>query len=198
MKRMNTTTTLRFPTLTEHGYALLTEKAAHLRDQILPSLRPLLVEWDRDERVVADFERYEAELDHIEQVLAAATVIRPQSSIDGIIRLGDTVIVETLDREHTTVVIVDPEEAVLDEERVSSTSPLATSLLGARVGDTVEVSAPKGAWPCRVVSVNGVTKATVADAAAQVSKPAKAAKVAKLAKPAKAIKAAKSVTRATK
>ncbi len=180
MKRMNTTTTLRFPTLTEHGYALLTDKAAHLRDEVLPSLRPLLVEWDRDERVVADFERYQAELDHIEQVLAAATLIRLQSSTDGVVRLGDTVVIETLDREHTTVVIVDPEEAILDEERVSSTSPLATSLLGARAGDTVEVSAPKGAWPCRVISVNGVTKAAAAKAAASTSaSPTKAAKAPK-------------------
>lgn len=170
MKRMNTTTSLRFPTLTEHGYDLLTAKAAHLRDEVLPSLRPLLVEWDRDERVVADFERYLAELDHLEQVLAAATLIPLESSTDGVVRLGDTVVIETLSRELTTVVIVDPEEAILDEERVSSTSPLAMSLLGARAGDTVEISAPKGAWPCRVVSVNGLTKANAASVATKPEK----------------------------
>jgi transcription elongation factor GreA len=36
---------------------------------------------------------------------------------------------------------------------VSTDSPLGSSLLGAKVGDTVSVQAPKGAWQARVVSV---------------------------------------------
>ena len=36
---------------------------------------------------------------------------------------------------------------------VSPDSPLGGALLGARVGDEVEIEAPKGAWRARVVSV---------------------------------------------
>ena len=36
---------------------------------------------------------------------------------------------------------------------VSTDSPLGGALLGATVGDTVEVNAPKGSWTARVVSV---------------------------------------------
>jgi transcription elongation factor GreA len=36
---------------------------------------------------------------------------------------------------------------------VSSDSPLGGALLGAKVGDTVSVQAPKGSWNARVVSV---------------------------------------------
>jgi transcription elongation factor GreA len=36
---------------------------------------------------------------------------------------------------------------------VSSDSPLGRALLGARVGDEVEVEAPKGAWRARVVAI---------------------------------------------
>ena len=36
---------------------------------------------------------------------------------------------------------------------VSADSPLGTALVGAKVGDTVDVQAPKGAWKARVVSV---------------------------------------------
>ena len=36
---------------------------------------------------------------------------------------------------------------------VSTDSPLGGALLGAKVGDTVEVHAPKGSWNARVVSV---------------------------------------------
>ena len=37
---------------------------------------------------------------------------------------------------------------------VSSESPLGRALLGARVGDEVEVEAPKGAWRARVVAID--------------------------------------------
>jgi transcription elongation factor GreA len=36
---------------------------------------------------------------------------------------------------------------------VSADSPLGSALVGAKVGDTVDVQAPKGAWKARVVSV---------------------------------------------
>lgn len=36
---------------------------------------------------------------------------------------------------------------------VSTDSPLGGALIGAKVGDTVQVQAPKGAWSARVVSV---------------------------------------------
>lgn len=36
---------------------------------------------------------------------------------------------------------------------VSTESPLGSALVGAKVGDAVEVQAPKGAWTARVVSV---------------------------------------------
>jgi transcription elongation factor GreA len=36
---------------------------------------------------------------------------------------------------------------------VSTGSPLGAALVGAKVGDTVDVQAPKGAWKARIVSV---------------------------------------------
>jgi transcription elongation factor GreA len=36
---------------------------------------------------------------------------------------------------------------------ISTDSPLGGALLGAKVGDTVDVNAPKGSWKARVVSV---------------------------------------------
>ena len=36
---------------------------------------------------------------------------------------------------------------------VSTDSPLGAALVGAKVGDAVQVQAPKGAWTARVVSV---------------------------------------------
>ena len=49
---------------------------------------------------------------------------------------------------------VHPDEAFLDDERISATSPLAIALIGARTGHTVWVDAPTGAWPCEVLSID--------------------------------------------
>jgi transcription elongation GreA/GreB family factor len=37
---------------------------------------------------------------------------------------------------------------------VSPTSPLGSALLGKKVGDTVEVRAPKGAWQATIKSIS--------------------------------------------
>jgi transcription elongation GreA/GreB family factor len=36
---------------------------------------------------------------------------------------------------------------------VSPDSPLGSALLGAKVGDRVEVAAPRGSWRARIVSI---------------------------------------------
>jgi transcription elongation GreA/GreB family factor len=140
--------------LTAEGHDLLSQRARRLRESTLPELRPLLQEWERDERMVAEFERAQAELDRLEHLLAEAEVLQPDpDAFDGRVRLGARIVLELPDGERTTVRLVHPEEAFLDDERVSATSPLAVAVLGARVGHTVWVAAPSGPWPCRVVDV---------------------------------------------
>ena len=147
------------PQLTRDGYALLQQKAADIRDRRLPEMRPLLVETDRDERVVAEFERLLEQADATEALLGHADVISiDPASFDGRVELGMRVQVVLADGATAWVRPVHPDEASLDDERVSATSPLAIALVGARSGHTVWVDAPTGAWPCQVVSIdlNGV------------------------------------------
>ena len=116
------------------------------------------MEAERDERIVAEFERTVSELHRLEQLLAEAAPIPADPALfDGRAALGARVHVEIPDGERTWVRLVHPEEAFLDDERVSATSPLAVALLGARVGHTVWVAAPSGLWPCRVLDVEPVT-----------------------------------------
>ncbi len=143
------------PVLTADGRRLLEERVRHLREEVLGRLRPLLVEWERDERDVAEFERTQAELDRLEGVLAeAGKVGRDGDAFDGRIGLGSLVRVEMPDGEVAQVRLVHPIEAFLDDERISVTSPLARALLDARSGHTVWVEAPTGPWPCKVVAVD--------------------------------------------
>lgn len=143
------------PQLTRDGYARLEERAADIRERRLPDMRPLLIETERDERVVAEFERLLQEAAEIDTLLGSADVISIDPvDVDGRVTLGMRVKVTQSDASTEWVRPVHPDEAFLDEERISATSPLAIALIGARTGHTVWVDAPTGAWPCKVLAID--------------------------------------------
>ena len=115
-------------------------------------MRPLLVEDERDERVVADFERLQAEHDRLVVLLGTSGTL-DLGSLGSVITLGSRVAVTDADGERLIVRIVDPVEAYLDEERISDTSPLAAALLGHSVGDECTVVAPASTWTAKVLAV---------------------------------------------
>jgi len=65
---------------------------------------------------------------------------------DGVVRVGSIVEVEDDTGERLEV-------EISSVGGVSPDSPLGAALVGARVGDVVEVTAPRGAWHARVLSV---------------------------------------------
>ncbi len=65
---------------------------------------------------------------------------------DGVVGVGS--VVEVADEAGETMEI-----EISSVGGVSPDSPLGTALVGARVGETVEVKAPRGSWQARVVSV---------------------------------------------
>lgn len=67
--------------------------------------------------------------------------------------IGSTVKVRT-NGEERTYVIVGANEADPAGGRISNESPLGRSLLGLRMGDDVEVKAPKGVVTYRIVSIS--------------------------------------------
>jgi transcription elongation GreA/GreB family factor len=143
------------PQLTREGVARLQERIIDIRDRRLPEMRPLLVESERDERVVAEFERLLLEADLLDSLLAQADVISIDPvSVDGRVTLGMRVNVTLQEGTDAWVRPVHPDEAFLDDERISATAPLAIALVGARAGHTVWVDAPAGAWPCRVLGID--------------------------------------------
>ncbi len=65
---------------------------------------------------------------------------------DGVVRVGSVVEVEDDAGERLEV-------EISSVGGVSPDSPLGAALVGARVGDVVEVAAPRGSWQARVLSV---------------------------------------------
>ncbi len=138
--------------LTADGRVLLERRARHLLDDVLPELRPLLTRRERDERDVAEFERLCAEVVWLQRVLDTSGAV--EEPIAGRVSLGSHALVLMPDGERVWVRPVHPVEAFLDEERISSTSPLSVAILGREAGDVVTVDGPSGPWICEVVEVH--------------------------------------------
>ena len=143
------------PQLTPQGARLMTDRVTAIREVHLPSLRDVLVDKDADERDLAAFERLLAEAAHLDSVLAQADLLDlDPAAHDGRVGIGMRVRVRLEDGSAAWVRPVHPHEAALDDERISATSPLALALLGARVGQTVWVSAPSGVWASQVLEID--------------------------------------------
>lgn len=138
--------------LTPTGRASLQERVDEIADVELPAMRPLLVEDERDERVVADFERLQAEHDRLVVLLGTSGTL-DLLELGGQIALGSRVAFIDADGDRRIVRIVDPVEAYLDDERISYSSPLASALMGNSVGDDCQVEAPAGTWTAQIVEV---------------------------------------------
>ena len=144
------------PQLTREGSLRIAERISDIRDRRLPELRPLLVEAERDERNVAEFERLIAESLRLEQFLVDAEIIALDAGDDdGRLSLGMRARVTLADGSTAWVRPVHPQEAFLDDERISASSPLAVALDGARVGHQVWVAAPQGMWASTVLEIDG-------------------------------------------
>lgn len=142
------------PSVTPDGKVLLQERIVDLRDRRLAELVPLMVEQERDERVVAQYEDLLAEIAEWEVYLAEAEVIAPRpEGAPAVVGLGDRVLISDPDREQEWVRVVDPKEAFLDDERISATSPLGRALIGAKARSSITVEAPSGPWRCRVLRI---------------------------------------------
>ena len=70
-------------------------------------------------------------------------------SQEGVVAVGSHVVIEDAQGERMDVEI----SSVGGSGAVSPDSPLGRALLGASVGDSVEVEAPRGSWTARVVSI---------------------------------------------
>jgi len=90
----------------------------------------------------------EARIRTLRSRLDHAVVVAGDSS-DGV-QVGSRVEIEDVQGERMTVEI----SSVGGAGAVSPDSPLGSALMGAAVGDEVEVDAPRGAWTARVVAIS--------------------------------------------
>jgi transcription elongation factor GreA len=143
------------PALTEVGRQALEQRMERLRSEVLDPLRPHLIGPERDERDVAEFERALAEIERLQSVIAASVELpKPPTGKRARVAPGALVSIKDAAGETVRVRPVHPEEATIDDERISWDSPLGRALMGAGVGDRLEVPSPRGSWSCEVVRIS--------------------------------------------
>jgi transcription elongation factor GreA len=96
----------------------------------------------------------EGRIAELESLLARAEIIDPSKLKGDTITFGATVkLVDEDTEEEKTYQIVGEVEADVKSGRVSITSPIARALVGKKVGDQVEVTAPGGAKSYEILNI---------------------------------------------
>jgi transcription elongation factor GreA len=147
--------------LTAQGYEHLQAQLDKLRSVDLPDLMELMT----DAQVGGDLQdnreylllREEliflmSRIDQLEQSIRTAQPIANRQP-NGKIHLGNTVVIESVECDQETYMIVGPVEADPDRGYISFECPLGEALLEREAGDEIAVNTPDGVFPYRLISV---------------------------------------------
>src|SRR5579863_5059341 len=157
-----TASTTRIP-MTAVGFKRLEEELKRLKSVDRPAIIRAIAE-ARDHGDIAENAEYhsarerqsfiEGRVMELEDKIARAEVIDVSKLSGKVIKFGATVTLEDEETEEKTVYqIVGEDEADISKGRLSVTSPLARALIGKGVGESVEVSTPRGSKAYEVVKV---------------------------------------------
>ena len=139
------------PLLTREGRVLLEERARRLEEETIPALVEAIEEEDDEMAPRLEQDLALRELEQLKYVLETAGNVYDTPEDPDLVQVGDWVSLRLADDELVRHLIVDPAEAGLDTERISSDSPLATAILGGRVGEDVTVEAPSGPYRATII-----------------------------------------------
>ena len=152
----------KFP-MTAEGFARLQEEAKHLKTVERPAIIKAIAE-AREHGDLSENAEYhaarerqsfcEGRLSEIEDQIARAEVIDVSKLSGDVVKFGAKVTIADEDSgEETTYQIVGAAESDVNGGRLSVTAPLARALIGKTIGDTVEVSTPRGSKAYEIVDV---------------------------------------------
>ena len=149
--------------MTSDGYTRLQDEIKRLKSVERPAIIRAIAE-ARDHGDLSENAEYhsarerqsfiEGRVLELEDKIARAEVIDVSKLSGKIVKFGATVTLEDEETEEKVVYqIVGEDEADIAQRRLSVTSPLARALIGKTIGESVEVSTPRGARSYEVVKV---------------------------------------------
>jgi transcription elongation factor GreA len=149
--------------MTETGYNRLQEELKRLKSVDRPAVIRAIAE-ARENGDLSENAEYHAAREQqsfiegrvleLEDKIARAEVIDVSKLSGKLVKFGATVtLADEETDEKVSYQIVGEDEADISQRRLSVTSPLARALIGKAIGDSVEVSTPRGARSYEIVKV---------------------------------------------
>jgi transcription elongation factor GreA len=149
--------------MTPEGFARLEEELKRLRTEERPAVIRAIAD-AREHGDLAENAEYhaarerqsfvEGRLAELEDIIARAEVIRPSVQNPDVVRFGATVVLVDEDTEEEAEYrLVGSYEADASAGQLSVTSPLGRALIGKRLGDSVEVTTPRGHRSYEVIRI---------------------------------------------
>ncbi|MEQ8585666.1 MAG: transcription elongation factor GreA [Thalassobaculaceae bacterium] len=149
--------------MTAEGHARLTEELKTLKSVERPAVIKAIAE-AREHGDLSENAEYhaarerqsfiEGRVAELEDVISRCEVIDPKKLKGETVTFGVTVeVADEETDEETAYTIVGPYEADIARGFISTSSPIARALIGKRVGDSVEVTTPKGSKSFEILSI---------------------------------------------
>lgn len=149
--------------MTAEGHARLTEELKNLKSVERPAVIKAIAE-AREHGDLSENAEYhaarerqsfiEGRVAELEDVISRCEVIDPKKLKGETVTFGVTVeVADEETDEETSYTIVGPYEADISRGLISTSSPIARALIGKRVGDSVEVTTPKGSKSFEILSI---------------------------------------------
>ncbi len=148
--------------LTAEGHAELLRLVDHLKDELASNAKEIQrAAADKDVRENAPLEaareyqgQLTARLRVTEDTLSKARILDKSEGNGQEVRHGSTFKLQDVDSgTELEWTIVDPREADLMARKISTSSPVGEAVLGKRIGDEIEVTAPKGVMRYKLLHV---------------------------------------------
>ena len=149
--------------MTQEGYDKKMQELAHLESVERPEVVRAIVEarekGDLSENAEYDAAKerqgmLEAKIAELKHLVATARIIdESKISTDEVQLMNKVTILNMANKAKMTYTIVTETEANLREGKISISTPIARGLLGHKVGDEVEVTAPAGKMRFKIVEI---------------------------------------------
>ena len=147
--------------LTSEGFLDLETELNNLksndRPRIIEAIKEARAQGDLSENADYDAARdeqakIEARIQELEYMLEHAKIIEKKSG--DVVSVGTTVTVKYVDDDEEEVYsIVGSMEADPFENKISNESPIGKAIMNKKVGDTISVDSPNGAYDIKIVSI---------------------------------------------
>jgi transcription elongation factor GreA len=154
--------------ISQEGYDKIREQIRHFEDVEMPRITQMIAE-ARAEGDLSENAEYhaqreaqgllQAKINLLKTQLASSYIVDKSTMPKGVVTFGSKVTVRDLDDgSEEQYEFVGPGETDYDGAvmKILSSSPLATSLMGKKPGDTVEVPLPRGSQRLEVVAIEDV------------------------------------------